>query len=75
MLTKGVSIVDIERKIPPTKANTVTPELAFPHTIVLLSRDSEQIHVRLDVDVVRDRVDASEWICDLPVEVPDQLRW
>jgi hypothetical protein len=65
---KGVSIV--KRMHLPQKQTPYT-ETSLPSTIVLLPRDSEQIHVRLDVNVVRYRVDASEWVCDLPVEVPD----
>lgn len=57
----------------PEKQNAVQTKSILPSTVVLLSRQSEQVHVRLDVNVVRYRVDASEWICDLPVEVPDEL--
>ena len=38
-----------------------------------LSRHGEQIHVRLDVHVVGDGIDAPEGVRDLPVEVPEEL--
>lgn len=57
----------------PEKQNAVQTKFILPSTGVLLPRDSKQVHVRLDVNVVRHRVDASEWICDLPVEIPDEL--
>lgn len=62
----------MERKNLPKSKTPYKPNLASQSTmLLLLPRDSEQVHVRLDVNVVRYRVDASEWICDLPVEVPD----
>lgn len=39
----------------------------------LRPRDGEHVHVRLDVHGVRDRVDSTKGVCDLPVEIPDQL--
>lgn len=65
---KRVSIV--KRKKLPQKQTPYT-RTSLPDTIVLLPRDSEQVHVRLDVNIVSYRVNASERVCDLPVEVPD----
>jgi hypothetical protein len=60
-----------ENNLPKSKRRT--PDQPPTHSL-LLSRSREQIHVRLDVNVVGYRVDALEWVCHLPIEVPDQLR-
>lgn len=61
------------------KPSTSKPERLFPgeldhrHESLLLPRRGEQVHVALDVHVVGDGVDAPERVCDLPVEVSEQL--
>jgi hypothetical protein len=70
---KRVSIGSIRSTPRKKKERTPYTRPACP-AFLLLPRDSKQVHVRLDVNIMSDRVDAFERVCDLPVEVPEQLR-